>query len=51
MISQIAQTGYYYFRIVKFVESEMTEISFADPTKSPSVYRKAMANGLKKAVR
>jgi hypothetical protein len=50
MISGIAQSGYYYLHISKFIEAEITEISFADPTKNPSVYRKAMAQGLRIAL-
>ena len=47
MISELAQTGYYYKQLTTFVEQELTEISFADLKKSPSLYRKAIAQGLR----
>jgi gamma-tubulin complex component 4 len=51
MLNSIVQCGYYYLQLIRFVEQENTEISFADPRKNPSVYRKAMAQGLRVALR
>ena len=50
MTSQMAQTGYYYQQLTSFIKAEKTEISFADINKDPSIYRKAMAQGLEKAI-
>lgn len=47
MINDIVQCGYYYTQLCRFVEEELVEISFADYKKNPSVYRKAIAQGLR----
>ena len=47
MINSMVQVGYYYHKLMEFVDMEMTEISFADVRKNPSLYRKAIAQGLK----
>jgi hypothetical protein len=50
LINEIAQVGYYYAQIVKFIDYELTETSYADFKKDPSIYRKAMAQGLRRAI-
>jgi DNA-binding IscR family transcriptional regulator len=50
MINEICQTGYYYAQLLKFIEAELTETCFADLKKNASVYRKAMAQGLRRAI-
>lgn len=50
MINEMVQIGYFYQQITKFIDEELTETSFADYKKDPSVYRKAMAQGLRRAI-